>query len=1032
LKRPERHLSRVARPLRVLVALAVVAGTARAEEPKANPWTSKEVLERRFAEALGDVEKVCAATFDERPTVRVSTPDEIEALVREEVEEVLTGVGREDQVDLAVAIAKQALIGKYDPETHVVHVVPENVERVAKDAREPLLRTEECLRAVLAHEATHALDFRRFPLAKARRTAKTMDELEAWGAVVEGHAQLVAEEVAASRGLADAFAAFTRSISAVPDVEDATSRRMAEVLAARASFGYVSGHAFLRAVRDARGREGVDAALREPPRSRRVIENPSLWLDPGTSEARVDLEGAIAALGPLFEDPAFGIERIETDAMLRGVLATQLSTLAPDRREEILAGYEEGTVVVAVNPSDKASVIAAVLAFRTEEAAGAFLAAERETSEKKDSGPAAGIEVLEAKYSEGAGVEGKRKGFFVHKRVKATTREVVADSHFVAVGRYVIEMNVLGDAKIDRSAQDAAVDRVASVLEGKTPPPARLARRSPEMPPSDDWPGQEGRPRLTILVLDADGNPVPLARVTITGAMEEREGGTQRLTSDARSGRIVLPLLPGKPTVSVSLARDREGRPLPLAPVRDVPVPDGQSEITVRLLPGLAISGLVVDPDGKPVEGVSLHARDAREPHAHGPPRDDRSKTRSDEDGVFRIVGVADEEYDVLADATEDLAAPGPVRAKGGATDVRIVMVRGEAVTLTLVDEQARPVPKVRVVVEWMGTPSWRRVAEGETDARGLFVLPSLDRSARYRVQTFPPEWTGLTNAKLESWAPQSQTVLLPEGFSVRGLVVDEFAKPIAGALVDVGVHWSKETGEDGRFEAGGLPKGPVNVRVRHRRDGTWVEGTAVATPEKPVVVVTLGKDARPVPTVRLPFGVPQPATPPTVEVRIEGGAHRVFRMWRDFEAAPGPDSPEHENTLDEKGVVRITSADFDRQAKYVVWVAPRDPDDDLSLLQRGVRIDANPIVLKLAPGRRIRGRLLGASDLKHVEVDARTWDGLVVFGKGNDDGGYEIRGLPEGTRWTVKAKARAKTGWVYATAEAEAGSEVDLTLAPK
>jgi hypothetical protein len=79
-----------------------------------------------------------------------------------------------------------------------------------------------------------------------------------------------------------------------------------------------------------------------------------------------------------------------------------------------------------------------------------------------------------------------------------------------------------------------------------------------------------------------------------------------------------------------------------------------------------------------------------------------------------------------------------------------------------------------------------------------------------------------------------------------------------------------------------------------------------------------------------------------------------------------------------------------------------------------------------------IRGRFATPGAVTRTEVGARTPEGFLVLGTVAGDGTYEIRGLPPGTRWTVWAKARGESAWLSATVEADAGAEVDLTLAPK
>ena len=56
---------------------------------------------------------------------------------------------------------------------------------------------------VLVHEAVHALDWARWGWVAHRKTLKTGDELQAFSAVAEGHAQLVAEDAGTAAVVGD-------------------------------------------------------------------------------------------------------------------------------------------------------------------------------------------------------------------------------------------------------------------------------------------------------------------------------------------------------------------------------------------------------------------------------------------------------------------------------------------------------------------------------------------------------------------------------------------------------------------------------------------------------------------------------------------------------------------------------------------------------------------------------------------------------------------------------------------------------------
>jgi hypothetical protein len=475
----------------LLLACAVLLGGRLALAEESFPWADEDLVRRRFAEARDLAEKAVGAKFEKAPSVRLAKPTDVEALVREEVVPLLGALGLADQAEAVVVPLSRSMLAKYDPAAHAVLVLPENVRRLAKDLAIPALETEDVLRVVLVHEATHALDFPRHGLVETRRSRDSVDALEAYGAVVEGHAQLVAEEVADSIGLSEAFRAYTRSISAVPKIDDPVQKTMAEAVAARVSFGYVQGHAFLKAVLAEKGREGVEKALREPPTTRRAIENPKAWLA-GALGSGPDPHGALGTVAPLVADPVW---RLEVDDMLRVVLASQLGSVDAARRESVLSAYRGGAVLVADHGKEGDRLIAAVLEFDSAEKARDFATIEREISVSRDAPSTGSAKVLSATYADGAGKDAKRLGFTLAKRVAVGPQELALEGQFLLVDRFLIETIAIGSkVPFSRAAIDEVLERMAAVLEGKAPAAPRLARRAArgEVPTPDEGLDDEG------------------------------------------------------------------------------------------------------------------------------------------------------------------------------------------------------------------------------------------------------------------------------------------------------------------------------------------------------------------------------------------------------------------------------------------------------------------------------------------------------------------------------------------------------------
>jgi len=126
---------------------------------KADAWRDVEVVDRALTEAVAAVEAACGTKFATRPTVRVSTARD----VADALEAIEVGLDLKPRSERsAVRAVARAMFAFTDYTTNTIHVVPDNVERMATERRSPALVGTDVLRVVLVHEATHALDWARW------------------------------------------------------------------------------------------------------------------------------------------------------------------------------------------------------------------------------------------------------------------------------------------------------------------------------------------------------------------------------------------------------------------------------------------------------------------------------------------------------------------------------------------------------------------------------------------------------------------------------------------------------------------------------------------------------------------------------------------------------------------------------------------------------------------------------------------------------------------------------------------------------
>jgi hypothetical protein len=445
-----------------LEAALTALGAAPPPAPEApTPWRDAALLERRLAETLPLVEEVCGTKFVKPPTVRVSRAAEVEEILRREVRPQLAATGQLEQLDEFARAASRMLLAKFEPETRVIHVIPATAQTIAAALSLPALQGEDVLRVILAHEATHALDFERFPLVEATHAQASSEALQALNAVIEGHAQFAARRVAQRLGIAAAFDDYTRAILALPPGLDAATRLFLEAQNAVVGFAYLQGHRFVEAVHAARGDEGVREAFRRPPTRLREVERPAEWLDPGARRKGPDLTlGLEPFRGLVPEARGWTWQAV---AVTEAMLATQLALLPEAERAGVLEGLEEVTGGGAGGGG--AQIIAAVLAFRTGEQAARFLAAERALTRAKDESMKTGtVAIVEARYEEGVGAEGKGAGFRAFKRVRVGTATQTVRSVVGHRGRHVFDLTLADVPEVSDEAIAKASDAALAAL----------------------------------------------------------------------------------------------------------------------------------------------------------------------------------------------------------------------------------------------------------------------------------------------------------------------------------------------------------------------------------------------------------------------------------------------------------------------------------------------------------------------------------------------------------------------------------------
>ena len=786
-----------------LLTLALLAPQALAKEEAPGPFRDVAKVEKLFAEACDAVEVACGAKFKTRPTVQVSDRAKLTKILAREFAQLAETVMSADEREGIIQIASKAMLGKYEIGTHTVHVFPDNLETIyaAEWDRGPLGVDE--LRVLLAHEATHALDFERFPSLEVQRQAiEDPDAMRGLSAAIEGHAEFVAQRIATTWKVEPAFEKLGAALSARPKGIPELMRGIVEVAIAEIRFGYEKGLEFFQAVDKARGREGVEQVLRTPPTNSRQVENPMLWLDPASQKKPLDVKRLTQA----FKAMVPGNEWRTIDVrLLKSQLTAMTSQFPEAHRARFAEGYADGHVFVANHPDDMQITIVAI-AFDAEPQAVRFHAASLAKVEAAETLKRPGIRVEAHSLTQGAGKDNALHGFVADRTVHVgptTTRVVV---HAFTRGPLAFEMMFTDLPAYDRAVQDAFIEYGLAVLDD--PDARHTAPAAPEV--------TSKRRTLAIQVVDPTGKPVPSAQVSIS-----TKGDSLRQFAPVEHGEALQRTRRGPGRVDVYDARDARGHPLPFGPASG-DFDETQTEVQVTLAAGVPLAGRIVDPEGQPAAGVEVTARTTWRNKPLGSHQEHGTAT-TDAAGRFRIPNLGPYHYELLMKKGEKLRAVKQLMIDLSKPEQRTIDIQlkvTSSFTITVLDPDGKPLRSVHVYARASGASS----EQGTTDHDGKVMLEGLDPKQAHRLSISPSEHRNpeVADMRLHAWMPANQAFRLKPGWSLRGTVVDENGKAIAGKIVHKrgsSTH-SMPTKKDGSFVLANLPKDrPLEVSATTKDD---------------------------------------------------------------------------------------------------------------------------------------------------------------------------------------------------------------------
>lgn len=537
-----------------------------------------------------------------------------------------------------------------------------------------------------------------------------------------------------------------------------------------------------------------------------------------------------------------------------------------------------------------------------------------------------------------------------------------------------------------------------------------------EVPPA---PEGAGRPAIEIRmeagrvgvgqVVDAAGEPV--AGATVALGRKERDKGSPMFfimnqAEDGKNGdatdtdgRFRLPDL-ANGVFDLEVTADGYA-PAEIPGVR-IEGPPGEVDLgTVVLEIGLAVSGLVVDPNGAPVAEAGVSVERNRQDFRMRRRGDETPDTRTDTTGRF-TVGPAREGESLLVVVGKEgfTQARHSVKITADPEPLRIVLKAAARLSGRVVDADGEPVVSAWLSARPLDREAWQAMrTSARTDEDGRFLIDNLDpgpTTLMVRAEGFQPfELTGLELVAGQELGDVD--VVLKRGATIVGTVRDADGRPVAQARVMIqrmsgggGMMSTRgeETDADGRFRLTGVAAGPAILVVQDASRRETKKSIEIRSGSQ-TVDLAFEEGVEVSGRVVDPDGAPVAGANVFLEPAFTSG-RAIYRSSSGLQTA-ADGSFTFRDVLEGSYHLATSKTGFART---------RRPEP---LEIEGV--DVRGLEIALERGAVLTGQILGLSfdDLARVQIQAWSDSGGQGTGRADYEGQYTIEGLAPGG-WSVTA----------------------------
>jgi hypothetical protein len=354
--------------------------SAEESSPKINEAQVKAMIEK--AEPL--IEEITGMKFKQRIKFNLVKREVVRDVLAEELlpkfKNLLKGSNDDviaRQVETSAHVTSQLALGKYSLIKKEFLVVPDNVQSTIKMFAIRGEDFQDFVFLVVAHEMVHALDDQYFELQKNEIALDNTESMQAFGALVEGHAVYITNKIAERLKLSET--ANKLSTKSAAGIIDENNRIQQQLLYST----YVKGSEFVEAIINKKGLAGIAEAFTSPPVSTRQIMNPEEYLTPSAAVAfdcaklLEKVAGALPTAGMQTQSTALGTMNLSAMLIANGISEKEANAVAND--------CLSGAAVIGTKQTLKPKVMTVIaMNFASKESAHKFLELSKKTDQSEE------------------------------------------------------------------------------------------------------------------------------------------------------------------------------------------------------------------------------------------------------------------------------------------------------------------------------------------------------------------------------------------------------------------------------------------------------------------------------------------------------------------------------------------------------------------------------------------------------------------------------------------------------------------------